>query len=281
MSTRIEVGPESIGSAIASGTPGSILYVGAGPVLAQDNSGLFYDATNHRLGIGTTNPNSMLTVSKGGAGALPEFLRFSSGRDYVWKSDTDYGGGGVNLKLTGGDGIDPIMYINNLGNVGIGTTPSSEFSVKGTGSTDASIAMNVFNSSNQNMLTVYNGGSVTYGDAALGGKFTFTGKTGTSYSWDFFNNVGNYMGILSNRSGATPFAIDSLGNVGIGLTGPTAVLHLKAGTATASTAPLKFTAGVLLSALELGALEFVDDGTNGHLYITRNLAGVLTRTLIV
>jgi hypothetical protein len=71
------------------------------------------------------------------------------------------------------------------------------------------------------------------------------------------------------------------GNVGIGTTSPTAVLHLKAGTATASTAPLKFTAGTLLSSLELGALEFVDDGTNGHLYITRNIAGVLTRTLIV
>jgi len=71
------------------------------------------------------------------------------------------------------------------------------------------------------------------------------------------------------------------GNVGIGTTSPTAALHLKAGVASANGAPLKFTAGTLLTALELGALEFTDDGTNGHLYITRNLTGVLTRTLII
>ena len=67
------------------------------------------------------------------------------------------------------------------------------------------------------------------------------------------------------------------GNVGIGTTGPTAVLHLKAGTATASTAPLKLTAGTNLATPELGAIEFTDDGTDGKLYITLNVGGVLTR----
>lgn len=33
----------------------------------------------------------------------------------------------------------------------------------------------------------------------------------------------------------------------------------------------------LLTTLQLGALEFYDDGTNGHLYITKNVGGVLTR----
>ena len=53
----------------------------------------------------------------------------------------------------------------------------------------------------------------------------------------------------------------SSGNVGIGLTGPTAALHLKAGTATASTAPLKFTSGPVLSSVtsEAGAVEFLTD----------------------
>jgi hypothetical protein len=52
--------------------------------------------------------------------------------------------------------------------------------------------------------------------------------------------------------------MDSLGNVGAGLM-PTAVLHLKAGTAVAASAPLKFTSGVLLSTPEVGAIEFVND----------------------
>ena len=50
------------------------------------------------------------------------------------------------------------------------------------------------------------------------------------------------------------------GNVGIGQSTPTAVLHLKAGTATASTAPLKFTSGTNLTTPEAGAMEF--NGTN-------------------
>lgn len=47
-------------------------------------------------------------------------------------------------------------------------------------------------------------------------------------------------------------------SVGIGAT-PAAVLHLAAGTATASTAPLKFTSGTLLTTAEAGAVEFLTD----------------------
>ena len=37
----------------------------------------------------------------------------------------------------------------------------------------------------------------------------------------------------------------------------------------------------LVADLQLGALELYDDGTTGHLYITVNVAGVLTRKQIV
>lgn len=48
--------------------------------------------------------------------------------------------------------------------------------------------------------------------------------------------------------------------IGNGITTPTALAHLAAGTATASTAPLKFTSGTNLTTPEAGAVEF--DGTN-------------------
>ena len=50
-----------------------------------------------------------------------------------------------------------------------------------------------------------------------------------------------------------------------GITAPTAMVHLPAGTATASTAPLKFTSGVDLTTPEDGAEEY--DGTNRHFTI--------------
>ena len=49
-------------------------------------------------------------------------------------------------------------------------------------------------------------------------------------------------------------------NTGFGILNPTSYIHLAAGTATASTAPLKFTSGVNLTTAEAGAMEF--NGTN-------------------
>jgi hypothetical protein len=59
--------------------------------------------------------------------------------------------------------------------------------------------------------------------------------------------------------------INRSGNVGIGITSPTAVLHLKAGTATANTAPLKFTTGVLNTTAVAGCMEY---DNNFHLTIS-------------
>ncbi len=53
--------------------------------------------------------------------------------------------------------------------------------------------------------------------------------------------------------------LNSSGSVGIGIT-PTAKLHLKAGTASANTAPLKLTSGTSLTTPEDGAFEY--NGTN-------------------
>lgn len=47
----------SIGDAVGGGTPGSVLFVGAGPILSQDNANFFYNPTTHALGLGTTLPS--------------------------------------------------------------------------------------------------------------------------------------------------------------------------------------------------------------------------------
>ena len=44
-------------------TQGSVVFAGASGVYSQDNANLFYDATNHRLGIGTSSPQNLLDVN--------------------------------------------------------------------------------------------------------------------------------------------------------------------------------------------------------------------------
>lgn len=76
------------------------------------------------------------------------------------------------------------------------------------------------------------------------------------------------------NSGATDAVIiNTAGNVGVGIA-PTAYLTLKAGTASASTAPLKFTAGTNQTIPEAGTFEFdgnafysTDDVTGGRGFI--------------
>ena len=55
----------AIGGAVTGGTTGSVLFIGAGPVLAQDNANLFWDDTNNFLGIGTAAPAVSLHVASG------------------------------------------------------------------------------------------------------------------------------------------------------------------------------------------------------------------------
>lgn len=47
---------------ITSMTAGSVLFSGASGVVSQDNSNLFFDNTNNRLGIGTATPRGLLDV---------------------------------------------------------------------------------------------------------------------------------------------------------------------------------------------------------------------------
>lgn len=54
----------SIGGTVTSGTTGSVLFVGAGPVLAQDNANFFWDDTNNRLGLGTATPTAQLSITQ-------------------------------------------------------------------------------------------------------------------------------------------------------------------------------------------------------------------------
>lgn len=81
--------------------------------------------------------------------------------------------------------------------------------------------------------------------------------------------VGTYSAIVNSNilkiaNYGTALAImDVTGRLGLGVTTPAAVLHIKAGTATANTAPLKFDSGTLNTTAEAGTHEY-----NGNHYLT-------------
>jgi hypothetical protein len=80
---------------------------------------------------------------------------------------------------------------------------------------------------------------------------------------------------IQNIAGQNAITLGPTGNIGIGTTTPTAYLHLKAGTASDSTAPLKFTSGVNMSNVAAGVIEFTTDN-----YYASTTTGP-TRKLIV
>lgn len=131
--------------------------------------------------------------------------------------------------------------------------------------TEAYIGEGVTSASPGNILLSGTGGS---GTDIAGGNFSYSPGKATG------NAAGGYHDWLTSDAGASGTTLQTntskmrlinAGRLGIGVTSPTGVLHLKAGTATASTAPLKFTSGTNLTTAEAGAMEY--NGTN--LFFTR------------
>ncbi len=78
---------------------------------------------------------------------------------------------------------------------------------------------------------------------------------------------------VGNNGGTVAGTFLNNGSLGLGVAAPTAVLHLKAGTVTAGTGPLKLTTGPLVTTPEVGLLEFYED----RWYITGAARRVISR----
>lgn len=130
--------------------------------------------------------------------------------------------------------------------VGIGTiTPAAALEVKNT-TTTAAIYLNSYGAAQIVCNDTLNSISYIIGTSALQSA-AFVGST-TAHNFQ----------IRTNNSTRLTIAKDT-GYAGFGTTSPTACVHIKAGTATANSAPLKFTTGTLLTSPEAGAIEFSTD----------------------
>ncbi len=212
------------------------------------------------------------------------------------------GTGNLAFRVNDVSGDTTPFVIDGGGNVGIGTSsPGSALTLEGTlDFTGVTGNVSLFDdeligdTTNGNNFTIYR--HATEGDASLyfyvdqymqpsihtsgtralymyaGGYYfrdsgsyhndvALTSGGGSNYA--SFGTTGSDSLRLMTNNTASVF-IDTVGNVGIGESSPTAYLHLKAGTTAANTAPLKFTTGVNLTTAESGAMEW--DGS--RLYIT-------------
>lgn len=73
---------QRIGGFISGGTSGSILYIDSSGNLAQDNSNLFYDATNKRIGLNVNTPTATLDI-KGSGGTTVAYAAFTVNTSFV------------------------------------------------------------------------------------------------------------------------------------------------------------------------------------------------------
>lgn len=109
------------------------------------------------------------------------------------------------------------------------------------------------------------GYTATPANATTTGSYnTFIGyQAGSGTATQIKNAVALGYNSLATVDSVVVLGATSVKGVAIGLTAPTAFLHIKAGTAAASSAPIKLTSGVLNTTAEVGAIEFLTDAFYG------------------
>lgn len=243
--------------------------------------------------IGTTNIANFGLSNNGGT-SWPQFFTIGVG---TYTTDINNPSTRVDFKLkASADGTETgavtVMTLLDSGNVGIGNTaPSAKLDVAGNLVVTSSSANALAVGPNGKTTPLFNvdastasavEGLVLTGAVAGGTTLLATNSAGMNGSLTIKNTALGKLALNSNQSGGS-VAIQIAGtdklnitsatsyfsnNVGIGQTTPTAILHLKAGTATANTASLKIPSGTVLTTPEAGAV----DADNSTIYWTNSSA---------
>jgi len=195
------------------------------------------------------------------------------GSTLTYKTTTGIGTTDAHIFQVGNNGATEAMRILNSGDIGIGTTsPVSLLNISNTpvgGTTGGNPTFTFLDTRNLNAagwlanttplgtIQAYTTDLSTTPDPIGAITFIAPQLAGSSPACDISFSTGNTSTFTERMR------ILSTGNVGIGTATPTAVLQLKAGTATANTAPLKFTTGATMSIAEAGSVEFLTDAYYG------------------
>jgi hypothetical protein len=203
------------------------------------------------VGIGTTSPTAQLE-SIAPDGNKSSFRLGRSDVSSIW--DFNHAGGDLRIYNSAGSGSDILLGVDSAGtvknnNVGIGTaSPQASLHVAGAiGNTP--IGNGVLMGINSNYGNIHLNGS-------NGGYIDFS-TSGTDYKGRIlYSATSNYM--TFNTASAERLRINSLGNVGIGTTSPSAKLHVNG-----PIAHKVYTASTLPSASPAGQRAFISDSAYG------------------
>lgn len=205
----------AIGVLISGATQGSILFVGTSADLTEDNANLFWDDANNRLGLLTATPSDTLDIGAGGTLRLRDITQGSvifAAADGVLSQDND----GLFFDAT------------NI-RLGIGTAaPQAGVTVSESNSSLAADMLithtAVSGASVSRLQLAVNSGST--GDPVV--LFTVSGGSPQFWVMGVDNSGADAFKIAESQLLATDprLVIVAGGNVGIGLVGPTARLHI-------------------------------------------------------
>ena len=201
----------------------------------------------------TLTQNAVTPFTSIEAGAVANTLVLKEGNVGVGASPE-----GARLEVPPSSGGIAIKVGRTSGNPSIRGISDTDWLIVDAG-TSGKLGLNFW--STGDVVLANGGGNVGVGIITSGSKLQVAGNVAIGYS-------------ASTAGPTNGLAIS--GKVGVGITIPMAVLHLKAGTATAGTAPLKLTSGTLNTTPEEGAIEF--DGS--HLYFV-NSDGIRIQLAVV
>lgn len=254
----------------STGLLSTVALTASGAVIS-DTPTLVVDATNHRVGVGTASPAAKLSAL-----ATTEQLRVSyDASNYT--SLTNTSNGRITVDAIGTSSFIRLQTTGDgTGNIGFLTIQQGSGTAGGTvivgsasgGTTGSKLQINT-NASGSGGI----GLNITDGTRSV--NFQNAADIGGGISGSTLYTSTNHPLALSTNNGAPKILLDTSGRTGFGVNSPTAVIHIKAGTATANTGPLKFNSGTNLTTAEAGTMEY--DGTD--LFFTR--AGTVRENVLV
>jgi hypothetical protein len=285
---------------VGSATKWTAIYVYDGGGTATNKYDAIFNGGGN-VGIRTTAPTARLQIGAGTATANTAPLKFTSGTNLTTPEAGAMEYDGSNLYFTTGSVRESISNkVSRAGDTMTGNlniSANNQLFLQATGNLRLGVGFSAGSFSSANAVVEFKPHAstrFTFLDNVIGSVhnpvFVLADLDGggramalyadQNSSAFIYSDLGNFDITSDTKAniqagtfggGTLRFRVDNSGSAYVtnkmyvgGSTTPTALIHIKAGTATANTAPLKFTSGSNLSAVEAGAMEY--DGTN--LYFT-------------